>query len=148
MTRSAWSILLERARGEADRERISVVRASQRVQQLEAQRDRLVTLRADYESRLREAQGQPHAITQSVNYRGFLGQIHGLMERLQQDLVSAEAVLAAARRQLIRAELECSKYELLLEREKGKAHAVEAVAEQRMLDAQGLSRFIQRQRAA
>jgi len=49
---------------------------------------------------------------------------------------------------LIRAELECSKYELLLEREKGKAHAVEVAAEQRMLDAQGLNRFIQRQRAA
>jgi flagellar export protein FliJ len=148
MTRSAWSILLERARGEADRERISVARASQRVQQLEAQRDRLIALRADYESRLREAQSQAHTIAQSVNYRGFLGQIHGPMERLQQDMVSAETVLAAARRQLIRAELECSKYELLLEREKGKAQAVEVAAEQRMLDAQGLSRFIQRQRAA
>lgn len=148
MTRSAWSILLERARRDAERERVSVTRASQRVQQLHSQRDRLTVLRADYEGRLREAQSQPHAMTQSVSFRGFLTQIHTLMERLQHDLASAEVVLAAARRQLIRAELECSKYELLLEREKDKAQAQEDAAEQRMLDAQGINRFVQRQRAA
>jgi len=109
---------------------------------------RLQTLQADYSRRLREAQDQAQGIAQTVSYRNFLAQIGSLIERTAQDLNAAQAVVAAARRDLQRCEREQSKYEALIEREDTLAFKQAEASEQRVLEELAISRFIQQQRSA
>jgi flagellar export protein FliJ len=123
------------------------LRAANRVQQLEAQMQRLQALHADYSNRLRESQDRAHGISQTVSYRNFLVQIGGLMDRTIQDLNAARAVHAAALRDLQRTEQEQNKYEALIEREDLKASMAAEKAEQRAFEELAISRYVQQQRA-
>lgn len=122
-------------------------RAASRVEQLEAQLQRLQALQADYSARLKAAQALAQGMSQSVAYRGFLAQIGGLMERTLADLSSARAVLSAARRELLRAEQEQSKYEALIEREDLRSNREADEQERRALEELAINRFLQRKRA-
>lgn len=146
--RNCWQVLLGRSEQAVDHARQGCLRAAQRVSQLEAQMQRLQTLQADYSRRLREAQDQAQGIAQTVSYRNFLAQIGSLIERTSQDLNAAQAVVAAARRDLQRCEREQSKYEALIEREDTLAFKQAEASEQRVLEELAISRFIQQQRSA
>lgn len=123
------------------------LRAANRVQQLDAQMQRLQALHAEYSNRLRESQDRAHGISQTVSYRNFLVQIGGLMDRTIQDLNAARAVHAAALRDLQRTEQEQNKYEALIEREDLKASIAAEKAEQRVFEELAISRYVQQQRA-
>ena len=146
--RNCWQVLLGRSGQAVDLARQGCTVAAQRVSQLEAQMQRLQTLQADYARRLREAQDRAQGISQTVSYRNFLAQIGTLIERTGKDLGAAEAVLAAARRDLQRCEREQNKYEALVEREDVRVIRAEEVAEQKMLEELATSRYIQQHRSA
>ncbi len=108
---------------------------------------RLQALQADYSERLKSAQALAQGMSQSVSYRNFLAQIGGLMERTLMDLSNARAVLSAARRELVRAEQEQSKYEALIEREDLRSNREADEQERRALEELAINRFLQRKRA-
>ena len=145
--RNCWEVLLDRSSKAVELARQGCLRAANRVQQLDAQMQRLQTLHAEYSNRLRESQDRAHGISQTVSYRNFLVQIGGLMDRTIQDLNAARAVHAAALRDLQRTEQEQNKYEALIEREDLKASIAAEKAEQRVFEELAISRYVQQQRA-
>jgi flagellar export protein FliJ len=145
--RNCWEVLLDRSSKAVELARQGCLRAANRVQQLDAQMQRLQTLHAEYSNRLRESQDRAHGISQTVSYRNFLVQIGGLMDRTIQDLNAARAVQAAALRDLQRTEQEQNKYEALIEREDLKASIAAEKAEQRVFEELAISRYVQQQRA-
>ena len=146
--RNCWQVLLGRSEQAVDLARQGCSVAAQRVSQLEAQMERLQTLQGDYARRLREAQDRAQGISSTVSYRNFLAQIGTLIERTGKDLGAAHAVLAAARRDLMRCEREQSKFEALIEREDVRAIREEEAAEQKLMEELSINRFVQQQRSA
>lgn len=148
MNRSrCWEALHGRSERAAELARQGLARAIDRVGQLESQYARLEAMRDDYQKRLAQAQSQAQAISRSVAYRSFLAQIVSLMQRVAGDLEAARAVVAGARRELLRCEQTRGKYQMLIEREAVLETERAEQTEERLLEEFSIGRFAAHRRS-
>jgi flagellar export protein FliJ len=111
-----------------------------RLQSLQASRERLHRLHQDY-LRPPQAGEVSTGMVETLNRRQFADQLLVLMARVDQDRAQVEAALARARAQLVTAERERMKMQSLMDKERQQVKLSTQVLEQRQLDDLGTLRF-------
>ena len=138
--RACWSVLLTKAQDEVDRIQGELQQIRLRAQSLEASRERLVNLHADYQQA--PATGSTSAGMQdTMNQRQFAAQLLTLLDRVKQDIAQVERVMAHTRQRLGEAEKERLKMQALVEQDLNAVRKDAAVREQRQMDELGVMQF-------
>jgi len=138
--RACWSVLLTKAEDEVDRIQGELQQIRLRAQSLEASRERLLNLHADYQQA--PATGSTSAGMQdTMNRRQFAAQLLTLLDRVKQDIAQVERVMAHTRQRLGEAEKERLKMQALVEQDLNAARKDAAVREQRQMDELGVMQF-------
>lgn len=138
--RACWSVLLTKAEDEVDRIQNELQQIRLRAQSLEASRERLLNLHADYQQA--PATGSTSAGMQdTMNRRQFAAQLLTLLDRVKQDIAQVERVMAHTRQRLGEAEKERLKMQALVEQDLNAVRKDAAVREQRQMDELGVMQF-------
>lgn len=138
--RACWSVLLTKAEEEVDRIQNELQQIRLRAQSLEASRERLLNLHADYQQA--PATGSTSAGMQdTMNRRQFAAQLLTLLDRVKQDIAQVERVMAHTRQRLGEAEKERLKMQALVEQDLNAVRKDAAVREQRQMDELGVMQF-------
>ncbi len=138
--RACWSVLLTKAEDEVDRIQGELQQIRLRAQSLEASRERLLNLHADYQQA--PATGSTSAGMQdTMNRRQFAAQLLTLLDRVKQDIAQVERVMAHTRQLLGEAEKERLKMQALVEQDLNAVRKDAAVREQRQMDELGVMQF-------
>jgi len=138
--RACWSVLLTKAEDEVDRIQGELQQIRLRAQSLEASRERLHNLHADYQQA--PATGSTSAGMQdTMNRRQFAAQLLTLLDRVKQDIAQVERVMAHTRQRLGEAEKERLKMQALVEQDLNAVRKDAAVREQRQMDELGVMQF-------
>ena len=138
--RACWSVLLTKAEDEVDRIQNELQQIRLRAQSLQASRERLVNLHAEYQQA--PATGSTSAGMQdTMNRRQFAAQLLTLLDRVKQDIAQVERVMAHTRQRLAEAEKERLKMQALVEQDLAAARKDAAVREQRQMDELGVMQF-------
>ncbi len=138
--RACWSVLLTKAEDEVDRIQGELQQIRLRAQSLEASRERLLNLHADYQQA--PATGSTSAGMQdTMNRRQFAAQLLTLLDRVKQDIAQVERVMAHTRQRLGEAEKERLKMQALVEQDLIAVRKDAAVREQRQMDELGVMQF-------
>jgi flagellar export protein FliJ len=138
--RACWSVLLTKAEDEVDRIQGELQQIRLRAQSLEASRERLLNLHADYQQA--PATGSTSAGMQdTMNRRQFAAQLLTLLDRVKQDIAQVERVMAHTRQRLGEAEKERLKMQALVEQDLNAVRKDAAVREQRQMDELGVMQF-------
>ncbi len=138
--RACWSVLLTKAEEEVDRIQGELQQIRLRAQSLEASRERLLNLHADYQQA--PATGSTSAGMQdTMNRRQFAAQLLTLLDRVKQDIAQVERVMAHTRQRLGEAEKERLKMQALVEQDLNAVRKDAAVREQRQMDELGVMQF-------
>ena len=136
--RAAWPVLVKKAQERVDRALAEVVRARERIQSLQASRQRMQTLYADYVRRCREAEQSAQSITVSQSFRNFLKQLQDLMLRVDVDLAQAQQHWQACRQRLQQAENKRLQMQTLMDKDVQRVRAHLKEREQKAMDAAGV----------
>ena len=138
--RSCWRVLLNKAQDEVSRIQGQLQQLRERLQSLQASRERLHQLHQDY---LRPPQaGEVSAgMLETLNRRQFADQLLVLIDRVEQDKAQVESAIAHVRAQLVTAERERLKMQSLLDKDLQQIKLSTQVREQRQLDEMGTLRF-------
>jgi flagellar export protein FliJ len=138
--RACWSVLLTKAEDEVDLIQGELQQIRLRAQSLEASRERLLNLHADYQQA--PATGSTSAGMQdTMNRRQFAAQLLTLLDRVKQDIAQVERVMAHTRQRLGEAEKERLKMQALVEQDLIAVRKDAAVREQRQMDELGVMQF-------
>lgn len=138
--RACWSVLLTKAEDEVARIQGEMQPIRLRAQSLEASRERLLKLHADYQ------QAPPTGSTSAgmqdtMNRRQFAAQLLTLLDRVNQDIAQVERVIEHTRQRLAEAEKERLKMQALVEHDLHAARKEAATREQRQMDELGVMQF-------
>ena len=136
--RAAWPVLVKKAQERVDRALAEVVRARERIQLLQASRQRMQTLYADYVRRCREAEQSAQSITVSQSFRNFLKQLQDLMLRVDVDLAQAQQHWQECRQRLQHAENKRLQMQTLMDKDVQRVRAHLKLREQKSMDATGV----------
>jgi flagellar export protein FliJ len=133
-------VLLNKAQDEVSRIQGQLQQLRERLQSLQASRERLHQLHQDY---LRPPQaGEVSAgMLETLNRRQFADQLLVLIDRVEQDKAQVESAIAHVRAQLVTAERERLKMQSLLDKDLQQIKLSTQVREQRQLDEMGTLRF-------
>lgn len=138
--RACWSVLLTKAEEEVARIQNELQQIRLRAQSLEASRERLLNLHADYQQA--PATGSTSAGMQdTMNRRQFAAQLLTLLDRVNQDMAQVERVMAHTRQRLAEAEKERLKMQALVDQDLNAARKDAAEREQRQMDELGVRQF-------
>lgn len=138
--RSCWSVLLNKAQDEVSRIQGQLQQLRERLQSLQASRDRLHQLHQDY-LRPPKAGEVSTGMLETLNRRQFADQLLVLIDRVEQDKAQVESAIAQVRAQLVTAERERLKMQSLLDKDLQQIKLSTQVREQRQLDEMGTLRF-------
>ena len=138
--RSCWSVLLNKAQDEVSRIQGQLQQLRDRLQSLQASRERLNQLHQDY-LRPPQAGEVSTGMLETLNRRQFADQLLVLIDRVEQDRAQVEAAMAHVRAQLVTAERERLKMQSLLDKDQQQFKVSVQVREQRQLDEIGTLRF-------
>ncbi len=138
--RSCWSVLLNKAQDEVSRIQGQLQQLRERLQSLQASRDRLHQLHQDY-LRPPKAGEVSTGMLETLNRRQFADQLLVLIDRVEQDKAQVESAIAQVRVQLVTAERERLKMQSLMDKELQQFKLSTQVREQRQLDEMGTLRF-------
>lgn len=138
--RACWSVLLTKAEDELARIQNEMQQVRLRAQSLEASRERLLNLHADYQ------QAPPTGSTSAgmqdtMNRRQFAAQLLTLLDRVNQDIAQIERVIEHTRQRLAEAEKERLKMQALVDQDLAAARKDAAEREQRQMDELGVMQF-------
>lgn len=139
-TRNCWPVLLKKAQDEVQRIQGEMQQHRQRIQSLQASRERLLRLYSDYQ-KPPEAGALSAGMHETMNRRQFAAQILTLVQRVEQDMAQMDRVMAATRQRLALADKERLKMQALLEQDLRKAMQTAARREQRQMDDLGVMQF-------
>ena len=138
--RACWSVLLTKAEEEVARIQNELQQIRLRAQSLEASRERLLNLHADYQQA--PATGSTSAGMQdTMNRRQFAAQLLTLLDRVNHDIAQVKRVMAHTRQRLGEAEKERLKMQALVEQDLAAARKDAAEREQRQMDELGVMQF-------
>jgi len=115
--RAAWPLLAKKAKEKCDLIQVEVVKARERIKQLEASKQRMVLLYDDYLQRSKEAERKTHSMAETLNFRSFMLQLQQLIQRVDLDLTDANNQLAMIKRRLLAAEKKRIQMETLHEQD-------------------------------
>ena len=136
--RAAWPVLAKKAKEKCDLIQVEVVKARERIKQLEASKERMVLLYDDYVQRSKEAERKMHSMSETLNFRSFMLQLQGLIQRVDLDLTNAKAQLEMVKRRLLDAEKKRIQMETLHEQDMKKVREYQRKKEQNEMDAAGV----------
>ena len=139
--RAAWPILAKKAKEKCDQAMAALVKGREKIKSLEQSRGRMEALYADYLARSIAAEKKSLSIQESVNFRGFLQQIHTLIKRVDVDLQHAKFELDVLKGNLLAAEKKRIQMETLQEQDERRIREATAKREQREMDAAGVMLF-------
>jgi flagellar export protein FliJ len=138
--RPCWSVLLTKSQEEVNRLQLALQGLRDRMNSLQASRERLLGLHRDY-LRPPQAGDVSTGMLETLNRRQFADQIMTLIERVDQDKAQLERAMAQMRQRLLAAERERLKMQSLLEQDVERVKSSSAKREQRQLDDIGTVRF-------
>ena len=138
--RSCWSVLLNKAQEEVSRIQGQLQQLRERLQSLQASRERLHQLQRDY-LRPPQAGEVSTGMLETLNRRQFADQLLVLIDRVEQDKGQVESTIAHVRAQLVTAERERLKMQSLVDKDLQQVKISTQVREQRQLDEIGTLRF-------
>ena len=139
-TRPCWSVLLGKAQEEVGRIQAAQQAMRERLQSLQASRERLLLLHQDY-LRPPPAGAESTGMLETLNRRQFADQILVLIDRVDKDKAQVEQAMAQLRQQWLAAERERMKMQSLLDQDTQRVKSSNALREQRQLDEVGTLRF-------
>ena len=132
--RQCWPVLVQKAQAQVDAQRVQVAKAWQQVQKSHDHWASLQRMLAEYRQRYMDTQRANHSVSDTLNYRAFIGQLQVLSVRAEQELVQAKLVHQQAQKVMAEAEKELRKMTKLTELEAERALAKDRVKEQRAMD--------------
>ena len=112
---SHWTVLVEKARKQADRTRQDFHAAQSRLSALHASLARLRTLIAEYQSQDHASDGQARSMRERLNTRAFIAQLQSALSKLESEEHKMGMVVEQARTRLQGDEQEVLKMEKLSE---------------------------------
>lgn len=136
-----WTVLSGRANTAANDAQAAVIQARARVTQLEGSLAHIDKLRDDYIARYASAQKEAHMIADNIAYRQFLEHLHGLGQRVFDQLDVARGELEAAKKAWVDAQREYAKMESMVTREARNRAELIKQREQKEIDAAGIAWF-------
>ena len=139
--RNVWPLLAKKAKEKSDVALASLVKAREKVQQLQASRDRMQTLYEDYLEKSKEAEKKSHSMAQTMNFRAFMQQIQTLIQRVERDLQTAQGQVEVCKLALQEAELKRVKMDSLVEQDLAAVRKFQRKREQREMDAAGITLY-------
>jgi flagellar export protein FliJ len=139
--RNVWPLLAKKAKEKSDVAQASLVKAREKVQQLNASRDRMQTLYQDYLEKSKEAEKKSHSMAQTMNFRAFMQQIQMLIQRVEMDIQTAQGQVENCKLALQEAELKRVKMDSLVEQDLAAVRKFQRKREQREMDAAGITLY-------
>ena len=136
--RAAWPVLAKKAKEKCDLIQVEVVKARERIKQLQASKERMVVMYDDYLQRSKEAKRKTHSMSETLNFRSFMLQLQGLIQRVDLDLTNAQAQLEMTKHRLLAAEKKRIQMETLHEQDMKKVREYHRKKEQSEMDAAGV----------
>ncbi len=139
--RECWSVLATKAEDLVALNQQKVKSARENLEKLQASKDRLVMMSAEYSQKIREKESTTQSLTESNNARQFVLQLLQLSERLDKDIRQAQSQLDVALQALKKSEQERLKMQTLVEQDLLAVQAYHRKLEQKQMDALGLTLF-------
>jgi len=139
--RECWSVLATKAEDLVALNQQKVKSARENLEKLQASKDRLVVMSAEYSQKIREKESTTQSLTESNNARQFVLQLLQLSERLDKDIRQAQSQLDVALQALKKSEQERLKMQTLVEQDLLAVQAYHRKLEQKQMDALGLTLF-------
>ena len=139
--RECWSVLATKAEDLVALNQQKVKSARENLEKLQASKDRLVMMSAEYSQKIREKESTTQSLTESNNARQFVLQLLQLSERLDKDIRQAQSQLDVALQALRKSEQERLKMQTLVEQDLLAVQAYHRKLEQKQMDALGLTLF-------
>ncbi len=139
--RSCWPFLVDKAHKAVSAVQTEIAASRQRLEQLQANRERLVQLYAEYHQRETSLQAGSLGMQAHMNQRQFMAQLLGLQQRVDVDIAQARASLAQQQARLVQAELEHQKMRALQAQDQAAVHKEQQQREQRQMDELGVMQF-------
>ena len=139
--RAAWPVLAKKAKEKCDEALAELKKARDRVAHLEQSRARMQTLYADYVIRSKEAESRSHSMAQTLNFRGFMQQLQGLIARVNLDMNEAQHAVEVKRLALKAAEQKRIQMDTLVEQDLKAVREYHRKREQKEMDAAGVTLY-------
>lgn len=139
--RSCWPFLVDKAHKAVSTVQTEIAASRQRLEQLQANRERLVQLYEEYHQRETRLQAGSLGMQAHMNQRQFMAQLLGLQQRVDVDIAQARASLAQQQARLVQAELEHQKMRALQAQDQAAVQKEQQQREQRQMDELGVLQF-------
>jgi flagellar export protein FliJ len=131
-------VLAKKAKDDEELAQQAQTQARQRVEQLQASRQRMDDLLNDYKRRALENQTKLQSMADATNNRQFMLQLQELVNRVDKDLVAALAALDRAKLALLQATHQRMKMETMQEKDLAAVQQWQRKREQKEMDTLGL----------
>lgn len=139
--RSCWSVLAKKAKDDEELAQQAQTQARQRVEQLQASRQRMDDLLNDYKRRALENQTKLQSMADATNNRQFMLQLQELVNRVDKDLVAALAAYERAKQALLQATHQRMKMETMQDKDLQAVRQWQRQREQKEMDTLGLTLY-------
>ena len=139
--RSCWSVLAKKAKDDEELAQQAQTQARQRVEQLQASRQRMDDLLNDYKRRALENQTKLQSMADATNNRQFMLQLQELVNRVDKDLVAALAAYERAKQALLQATHQRMKMETMQDKDLQAVRQWQRKREQKEMDTLGLTLY-------
>lgn len=139
--RTCWPVLSDKAKDKVVELQTTIGQLSQRLEDFRRNQQRLHTLYDEYRQREMRDDQNSLGMQAALNQRQFMNQLLGLQEKLAQEILHTESLLAGQRKQLILAELEWQKMQALAEQDQRQVRRAQERIEQRQMDDLAVARF-------
>lgn len=143
--RQCWPVLVQKAQAQVDVQRTRVAQAWTVVQQRHDHWASIQRMLGEYRQRYMDTQRRDHSVSDTMNYRAFIGQLQTLSVRAEEEMVQAKVVHQQAQKAMAEAEKELRKMTKLTELDAERALSRERVQEQRRMDEMAVMRHQWRQ---
>jgi flagellar export protein FliJ len=139
--RECWPVLAKKAQEEVEAAMAVVVQIRQNIEHLQARRQQMLDMYADYKRRIEDKQQQLHSMADTANHRQFMSHLLQLVERIDQDLQRAHQELTQAREMQQKAEQQRIKMSSLMEQDQQRVKTYQLKKDQKHMDALGITLF-------
>jgi flagellar export protein FliJ len=134
-------VLAKKAKDDEELAQQAQTQARQRVEQLQASRQRMDDLLNDYKRRALENQTKLQSMADATNNRQFMLQLQELVNRVDKDLMAALAAFERAKQALLQATHQRMKMETMQDKDLQAVQQWQRKREQKEMDTLGLTLY-------
>lgn len=139
--RTCWPVLSGKAKDKVVELQTAIGQLTQRLEDFRRNQQRLQKLYDEYRAQEMSGEQSSQGMQAALNQRQFMNQLLGLREKLDQEILNTESVLAQQRKQLVLAELEWQKMQALAEQDQRQVRHAQERIEQRQMDDLAVARY-------